>query len=244
MAEVVADPSPDLGTVTAQLDDRADFLLGLRETAFFEVQPASTLASDDAALAPVSASATARATFIAAAECLVGATGGAATFARLRTALESSAMVVWLLESDDPAVRATRLLSDVWGDIRDADRLATALNSAPEAHSDREREWKAAHESAFGDADHAPRQMPTSMAAKIDTAATVVADFTRVPGSAAVVRSSWQAFGALAHGRTYAFNLADGADAMTAGSRSLVLDVLETAASLYHVRAVSSSAAV
>jgi len=31
---------------------------------------------------------------------------------------------------------------------------------------------------------------------------------------------------------------------MTAGSRSLVLDVLETAASLYHVRAVSSSAAV
>jgi len=144
-----------------------------------------------------------------------------------------------LLESDDPAVRATRLLSEVWGDIRDSDRLATALNGALESLAAQERDWKTAHTAVFGDADTAARQMPTSMATKVDVAAGVVADFTRVPNAGAVIRSSWQAFGALARGRDAAFDLDDGASAMTAGSLSLVLDVLETAASLYHVRAVA-----
>jgi hypothetical protein len=242
-AAAVAGKQPDFAAVTAQLDDRADFLRGLRDTPFFDVHPASTLALDDTALAPLGASSTVRATFIAAADCLTPSGGSAPTFALLRNALESAAVVIWLLENDDPAVRATRLLSEIWGDIRDSDRLATALNGAPVSRGDDERRWKAAHSAAFGDSDASARQMPISMAAKIEAAAAVVADFTRVPGAAAVVRSSWQAFGPLARGRTDAFDLADGADAMGAGSRSLVLDVLETAASLYHVRAVGPQTA-
>jgi hypothetical protein len=242
VAEVAASQPADFAAVNAELDERTGFLLGLRDTTFFDPEPESTLDRDDAALAPLSASATARSTFLAAAECLAPDAALAASFALLRGALESAAVAIWLLESDDPAVRATRLLSEAWGDIRDSDRLAIALNSAPDARGEHERDWKAAHAAAFGDTDPSARQLPTSMAAKIDAAATVVADFTQVPGAAAVVRGSWQAFGALARGRTDVFDLADGTAAMTAGSRSLVLDVLETAASLYRVRAVGPAA--
>jgi len=240
-AEVAARQMTDPDRMQAELDDRAAFLVGLRDTTFFDVAPASTLASDDAALAPLGLSAVARATFLAATDALEPAQHSAATFALLRAALEAACVTVWLLESDDPAVRATRLLSEVWGDIRDSDRLATALNGALESLAAQERSWKAAHRAVFGDAEATARQMPTSMATKIDAAATVVADFTQVPNTAAVIRSSWQAFGSLARGRDAAFDLggqSDAAHAMTAGSRSLVLDVIETAASLYHVRAV------
>ena len=150
-------------------------------------------------------------------------------------------MTIWLLESDDPAVRATRLLSEVWGDIRDSDRLATALGGALDSLARQERDWTAAHTAVFGDADPSARQMPTATTKKIDVAATVVADFTRVPNAAAVIRASWQGFGALARGHESAFDIADDPNAMIAGSLSLVLDVLETAASLYHVRAVADS---
>ena len=237
-----ASPMPDFAAVDAELDDRTAFLAGLRDTAFFEVEPLSTFALDDAVLAPLALSATARSTFVAATASLPRASAGTApTFALLRNALEGAAVTIWLLESDDPAVRAARLLSEVWGDIRDSDRLATALNGALDSLPDQERGWKSAYAAIFGDDDPAPRQMPTAMASKVDTAAAVVADFTQVAGVAAVVRSSWQAFGTLARGRSDAFELADGAtgQAMTAGSRSLALDVLETAASLYHVRAVA-----
>ena len=244
VAEVAADPMLDPARIQAELDDRTAFLAGLRSTTFFDVAPASTLASDDDALAPLAVSAVARATFLAATDGLRAAASAsaagssAANFALLRAVLEAASVTVWLLESDDPAVRATRLLSEVWGDIRDSDRLATALNGALESLAAQERGWKTAHTAVFGDADTAARQMPTSMATKVDVAAGVVADFTRVPNAGAVIRSSWQAFGALARGRDAAFDLHDGASAMTAGSLSLVLDVLETAASLYHVRAV------
>jgi hypothetical protein len=229
---------PDFTTVNAELDDRTQFLVGLRDTTFFDIEPGSALALDDAAVAPLRFSAIVRSTFVAATDSLASPGVVAPTFALLRSALECAAVTIWLLESDDPAVRATRLLSDVWGDIRDSDRLATALNGVLESLSDQERDWKASHTAVFGDAEVTARQMPTSMAAKIDVAAGVVADFTRVPNMAAVVRSSWQAFGSLARGRAHAFDLPDDALAMTAGSRSLVLDVLETAASLYRVRAV------
>jgi len=233
----------DFASINAELTDRTDFLVGLRDTTFFTVEPGSVLSTDDGAVAPLALSATASATFIAATDSLRdaangGATGAVSTFALLRASLESAAVTIWLLESDDPAVRATRLLSEVWGDIRDSDRLATALGSSAESLADQERDWASAHESVFGDSDGSARQMPTSMAAKLDAAASVVADFTEVPGAGAVIRSSWSAFGSLARGRADAFSLTDDAAAMVAGSRSLVLDVLETAASLYHVRAV------
>lgn len=232
---MAASPTPDFSAVDAELGDRTAFLAGLGETTFFDVETASTLAADDAALAPLALSAIARATFVSATEHL----SAAPSFALLGSALESAAVTIWLLESDDPAVRATRLLSEVWGDIRDSDRLAVSLGGALESLTEQERGWKAAHEAVFGEAEFTARQLPVSMASKIDVAATVVADFTMVPGAAAAIRASWHAFGSLARGRAQAFDLADGTRAMIAGSRSLVLDVLETAASLYHVRAVS-----
>jgi len=241
-AAEAASQMTDFTSIDAELADRAGFLVGLRDTTFFDVEPASTLATDDAALAPLALSAIATTTLIAATDSLVHTGGTAPTFALLRASLEAAAVTIWLLESDDPAVRATRLLSEVWGDIRDSDRLATALNGALASLSDQERDWEAAHTSVFGDSDVTARQLPTAMSAKIDVAATVVADFTAVPGAAAVIRASWQAFGSLARGRSDAFDLSDDALAMTAGSRSLVLDVLETAASLYHVRAVGPAA--
>jgi len=237
-------PAPDYDAITAELVDRAVFLTGLRATTFFDAEPLSTLALDDATVAPVSLSSTARSTFLASADgvsaslALAGDT--VAVFSLLRASLESAAVTIWLLESDDPAVRATRLLSEVWGDIRDSDRLATALGGALESLSEQERGWTAAHAAVFGDADPSARQMPTSMASKIDVAAGVVADFTRVPNAAAVIRASWQAFGSLSRGRSEAFDVTDEAQAIVAGSRSLVLDLLETAASLYHVRAVAA----
>jgi len=241
-AAVAASTMTDFARIDAELADRAQFLSGLRDTTFFEVAPASTLSADDSAVAPLSLSAVARATFIAATDSLNDSDRTAPTFALLRAALEAAAVTIWLLESDDPAVRATRLFSEVWGDIRDSDRLATALNGALESLAEQEGDWASAHAAAFGDAETTARQMPTSMAAKIDVAAGVVADFTEVPNAAAVIRSSWQAFGSLARGRGAAFDLADDdqthSRAMATGARSLVLDVLETAASLYHVRAV------
>ncbi|WP_411698736.1 hypothetical protein [Conyzicola sp.] len=232
---------PDLTPVYAELADRRAFLAGLSETTFFDVEPGSVLASDDAALAPLSLSEVARGTFIAATEQLVDVSSVAARFALLRSSLESAAIAIWLLEADDPTERATRLLSEVWGDIRDSDRLATSLGGALDSLPHQERDWKAAHRGVFAEADPVARQMPVAIAKKIDVAAVVVADFTEVPNAAAAIRGSWTAFGAIARGRSGSFDPDAGADAMSAGSISLVLDVLETAASLYHVRAVGTN---
>ena len=237
--EAAASTMTDHDSVDAELDDRTAFLAVLRDTTFFDPEPGSTLALDDAALAPLSPSRLLRETFIASAESIAAAAAGTPAFALLRSALESAAVVIWLLESDDPAVRSTRLLSETWGDIRESDRLATALNGDHDPIAALERDWKTAHSRVFAAEDAAARQLPVTLSAKIDVAATVVADFTLVPNAAAVIRSSWQAFGAMSRGRGDIFGLANGDAAMIAGSRSLVLDVIETAASLYHVRAVA-----
>ncbi|GAB3606523.1 hypothetical protein GCM10027413_19320 [Conyzicola nivalis] len=231
----------DLTPVYAELADRRAFLAGLRETTFFEVAPTSVLASDDAALAPLRLSELARHTFVAATEQLVDVTSVATRFALLRSSLESAAIAIWLLEADDPTERRTRLLSEVWGDIRDSDRLATSLGGVLESLPRQERDWKTVHAAVFGDANPVTRQLPVGLGRKIEVAATVVAEFTEVPNAAVAIRSSWTAFGAIARGRSGSFDLDANADAMTAGSLSLVLDVLETAASLYHVRAVGTA---
>ena len=236
---MAASTGPDAGSADAELDDRTAFLVGLRHTTFFDLDPSSTLAADDAALAPLSPADLARNTLLAATENLAGASASAPAFALLRSALESAAVMIWLLESDDPAVRATRFLSESWGDIRDSDRLATALNGSHDSVTALERDWKAAHARAFGSDDPTARQLPVALASKVDAAAAVVADFTMVPNAAAIIRGSWQAFGAIARGHGRVFDLADDDAAMIVGSRSLVLDVVETAASLFHVRAVA-----
>jgi hypothetical protein len=231
----------DLTHILAELDDRRSFLTGLRETAFFDVEPESTLANDDDALAPLQPSVVARSTFIAATEQLAQVSAVSTRFALLRSALEGAAVTIWLLEPDDPAERASRLLSEVWGDLRDSDRLAISLGGVLPSLRRQEHDWEHAHAAVFADADPAAKQLPVALAKKVDLAASVVADFTEVPNAAAAIRSSYTAFGAIARGRAAAFELEADTDAMSAGSLSLVLDVLETAASLYHVRAVGSA---
>jgi carbohydrate-binding DOMON domain-containing protein len=77
----------------------------------------------------------------------------------------------------------------------------------------------------------------------VEVAAGVVADFTRVPNAAAIIRGGWQGLAGIAGGRPAAYGLdAEGAArAMLAGTLSMTLDVAETAASLFHVRAVAAA---
>jgi hypothetical protein len=233
----------------AALLERAAFLVSLDETTFFDVEPGSPLDTDDTALEPLSPSATVAATLrsafahLDALDTLLDAHAPPTTaaFACVRGALDASAVAIWLLEPQGATERYTRFLSDAWGDIRDADRLVTALAGDPEATARAERAWAAARERALPGAEPAAAQLPVSPARRLEVAAGVVADFTRVPNAAAIIRGGWQGLAGIARGRLPAYGLdAEGAAGdMLAGTLSMALDVAETAASLFHVRAVA-----
>jgi hypothetical protein len=234
--------------------ERVDFLASLDRTPFFDIEVGAPLDTDDAALEPLALSRTATLTLAAAFQhlgalrALLGASGEAtsAVFSCLRAALDASAVAIWMLEPESAVERHTRFLSDAWGDIRDADRLVTALAGSSGTTTRAEEDWSSAHRRALGAPDPAGARLPVSPARRLETAATVVADFTRVPGAAAIIRSGWQGLAAIGRGRSSAYGLDDTPDAaraMLAGTLSMTLDVAETAASLFHVRAVVTTAA-
>ena len=225
----------------AALFDRVDFLGGLGETEFFHVHDRSTLFVDDVALDPLGASALSVAEIGAAAEHLEvlraerdreGASSVVA-FALLRAALESASWAIWLLEPDDRDERMRRALRRHFADSRASDALSRALTGGTD---DDGAGWSRAHRRWFVDVPVEAAQAPVPASAVVAAAAAVVEDFTETAGAAAVITSSWDAFGSVAIARF----ASDGE--MFAGSLSMVLDVAETAISLFHARATASSA--
>lgn len=235
------------------LVERITFLESLGATTFFDVEQGSVLSADDAALEPLGLSAVAQSTFLAAVQ-QIGALGldavpapvpTAPSFGLLRGSLEAAAVTVWLLESDDPLERGVRLLSEAWGEIRDAHAMLESLGGdATAITSAREDIWVRSHRNRFGAVDTRPFQKRTPIAEKLAVAAAVVADFTQTDDYAAIIPSSWRGFDSIAQGRGESFGLTDDAvkTTMFQGSLAMLLDVVETAASLFHVRAVAASA--
>ena len=246
MASAVADYGETggmdtLDTALAAQFDRIDFLGGLRETTFFELEDGATSFVDDLALDPLGASALSEHAITATAELLQSARvlavrdapSAVSAFALLRSALEASCAAIWLLEPDDRDERMRRALRRHWSDLVEAEAMSRALTGvAP----DRGTDWARAHARWFvGVAPDAARA-PVDPAATVAAAAEVVEAFTEVPGAAAIITSGWAGFGSVAIAR----HPADGE--MFAGSLSMVLDVAETAISLFHARATASSA--
>jgi len=225
----------------AVLVDRVDFLSGLGATEFFHVDDRSTLFVDDAALDPLGASALSIAQIGAAAahlEALMrsresAGASSAPAFVLLRAALESASWAIWLLEPDDRDERMRRALRRHWSDSRESDALSRALTGGTggdDAH------WARAHRRWFAGVPVEAAQAPAPASGVVAAAAAVVEDFTETAGAAAVITSSWNGFGSVAIARFEA----DGE--MFAGSLSMVLDVAETALSLFHGRASAASA--
>ena len=225
----------------AELNDRIDFLAGLGETTFFDVDEGSTLFVDDIALDPLGASALSVAEISASAAHLgslrllraASDPSGASVFVLLRAALESAATAIWLLEPDDRDERLRRVLRRRWAESNETDAMSRALTGATEANG---AGWTSAHRRWFvGLAPDAARQ-PVDDALVVAAAAEVVEAFTETSGAAAVITSGWRGFGSVAitrhgtHGE------------MFAGSLSMVLDVAETAISLFHARGSAASA--
>jgi len=240
-------------TLDTALVERVAFLETLGETSFFDIEPGSTLFADDAALEPLGLSAVAHSTFAAAVEQVSalaavterGSAASPSSFGLLRGALEAAAVTIWLLESDDPLERGVRVLSEAWGEIREADAMLASLGGAAGAITQaREAVWLRAHHARFGPVETRPFQKRTPIAEKIAVASAVVADFTQTDDYAAIIPSSWRGFDSIAQGRGESFGLVDAVStsAMFAGSLAMLLDVLETAASLFHVRAVATTA--
>lgn len=238
--------------IDGALEERLAFLETLGATSFFDIEPGSALSGDDAALEPLGLSAVAQSTFAAAIEQVtaLGAVAAghgslASSFGLLHGALEAAAVTIWLLESDDPLERGVRLLSEAWGEIREAEAMLAALGgAADEITGAREAVWLEAHRSRFGPVEMRPFQKRTPIAEKIRVASVVVAAFTETADYTAIIPSGWRGFDSISQGRGESFGLVDDASssAMVAGSLAMLLDVLETAASLFHSRAVASTA--
>jgi hypothetical protein len=197
------------GDPASELADRIGFLASLSQTTFYDVEPGSVLAVDGTPAAAIAGGAL-RAT----AEHLTAVQGFAEpAFAALRDALEAAASVVWLLAPDerDERVRRATLLAG------EDSRIASALDAALNRKS-------------------APAAGETDAAQRVALAADYVEGFTASPGASAVIVATWRALGAVALGRHAASSLP--AASMLAGALPLVLDVAETAASLWHSRAV------
>lgn len=196
----------------SDLADRVGFLASLSQTTFYDVEPGSVLADDGAPAAAIASSAL-RATT----EHLTAVHGYAEpAFAALRDALEAAASVVWLLEADEQPERQRRAAQLVDEDSRIAAALDAALNRTP-----------------------VPSGPEVSGADRVTVAADYVEGFTASPGASAVIVATWRALGAVALGRHAASSLS--AASMLAGALPLVLDVAETAASLWHSRAVPAA---
>jgi hypothetical protein len=224
----------------AALHERIDFLTGLGETTFFDIEEQSTLFVDDVALDPLGASAlpvaeiSATAAHLGALRVLLaeGEPPRASTFVLLRAALETASAAVWLLEPDDRDERLRRALRRHWADLGEADAMSRALTGVD---LDDGAGWTGAHGRWFVGVAPGAAQEPVDTSVVVSAAAEVVEDFTETGGAAAVITSGWTGFGSVAITR---FRV-DGE--MFAGSLSMVLDAAETAISLFHARASSAS---
>jgi len=226
----------------AALFDRIDFLAGLGETVFFDIENGSTLFVDDLALDPVGASALSANAIRAAGQHFAALQSlleradppRLPAFALLRAALDAASSAIWLLEPDDRDERASRALRRHWADLGEAEQMSLAL-TASGASSDDTAAWTRAHSRWFVGVPADRARMALDTAQTVAAAAEVVEAFTEVPGAAAVITSGRAGFGSVAMAR-YA---ADGE--LFAGSLSMALDVAETAISLFHARAVTAS---
>jgi hypothetical protein len=196
--------------VAAELAERIEFLASLEQTTFYGVGPGSALALD---CGPAELG---RSSLVAATRHLTAIQGYAEpAFAALRDALEAAASVVWLLEPDDADERHRRLLAVEAEDARTAGELQAALGLPSTAPVN---------------------TVTTEPAERVAVAADYVAAFTASPATGPLVPATWRALGAIALGRGSAYEVDTAA--MLAGSLALVLDVAETAASLWYRRAV------
>ncbi|MBB5843065.1 hypothetical protein HD599_001388 [Conyzicola lurida] len=200
------------GDTAAEIADRVEFLASLSQTTFYDVEAGSVLADDGSPAAAI-----ARASLRATSEHLTAVHGYTEpAFAALRDALEAAASVVWLLEPDEQPERQRRTARLADEDASIAAALDAALNRTP-----------------------APTVLDVDATERVTRAADYVEGFTASPGASAVIVATWRALGAGALGRHAASSLP--AASMLAGALPLVLDVAETAASLWHSRAVPAA---
>lgn len=237
------------------------------ETGYFEVEAGSTLAVDDLYLYPLKISGPARASIASAIDQLrtvrLVVEGGdmpwIALFSLLRSAIETAASGIWLLESDERDVRMRRLLHLEWNDIDDAEKMMGNFGGSLDPPRETREEWvrrPLTGRSSVGTlAEVAARITSTD---KVRLAQRVVWETIARDGRPeGLILGLWQGFSGLIHGRPYPMRVIldreeIGYDPstgsvqliLTTGARSLlatlrvVLDIVDVSVRLYGRRSV------
>lgn len=232
------------------------------DAGYFEVEPGSTLWVDDEYLYPLKISGPARASITSAIDQLrtvrLVVEGGdmpwIALFSLLRSAIETAASGIWLLEQDDRDVRMRRLLHLEWGDIKAAEDMMGNLGSSIDPPRTTREEWiqrPLARRSTVGTLSEIRAHVTSTT--KVKVAQQVVwTTIERDGRPEGLILALWQGFSGLIHGRPYAMKVIldreelgyDDATGtvqvlLTSGARSLlatlrvVLDLVDVAIRLY-----------
>lgn len=245
---------------------RIDEFAQLDNHAYFERDPMSSLAVDDAAIYPLQVSSPSHIAILSSIDHLMtvativrgGTLPMVALVSLLRSALETACVAIYFLAPDDRATRVLRILRDAYFQI--ADHEAMNADIAPDAPFDRDAEEDLVRRALAGFPNAGTWQDVSggraSITKKVELACPAIEAFHPRRRAEFQVRGMWRGFSGMTHGRKYAAlaildreELAYDEETgvvttrMTFGARSLVgtlnvvLDAVDTAIHLYGVRA-------
>lgn len=245
---------------------KIDELASLDDRGYFELEPTSTLAVDDAAIYPLKVSSAPRLALISAIDHLQTV----ATLVRsgtlpmvtlvtiLRSAIETGCAATYYLAPPDRVTRVTRAIQDYATQISDRTKAMSDFgHPLTQEDVDAARALGQRAVSFYtdaGDFSALSRRGPT-ITDKITAASPIVEAHTRRDRTDFQIRGLWRAFSGMTHGREYAAQIIldreelgydDETGTVTvnmtfgaqslAGTLAVVLDVIRTAVWLYGTR--------
>jgi len=248
---------------------RIDHLYGLDAQGYFEREPHSTLAIDDAAIYPLQVSAAPHFAILSSIDHLrtiadivrSGTLPMTAVGTLLRSALETSCSAIYFLAPPTRADRVLRALRDEYFQIADAESMTADFDPGRTVNRAGKEEMLGRALQGYpaaGSWIDVTGGRPVSITAKIRFACPVVESHSRRGRAEYAVRGLWRGLSGITHGRKYAalaildreelgYDESTGVvqTHMTFGVRSLVgclaivLDVVETAHKLWGQRSRS-----
>ncbi|MGW9185520.1 hypothetical protein [Agromyces sp. NPDC055661] len=249
------------------LFERVKEFEGLDDRGLLIVESASSLAIDDQFAYPLRLASSTQLALGSAIDHLrtirlvveSGAMPWVALFSMMRSALETAAITIWLLESDDRNVRLLRLMQSEWQEVGDGINMVQNLGFVPNPpRAVREGHVLRAHKQRPEAGTVRDVKRKITITSKITAAQSVVNGMIprdgRAPGA---ILGLWQGFSGLTHARGYAMQVILDREELgydpetgvvnlhvTTGATSLVgclrvvLDVVDTAVRLFGKRRV------